>query len=318
MRFAGSILCATALAAALPSAAAHAALPEPVRAMIEAAIATGDKAKVAAVVEIARQTNPADAGEIDALDKSFQTALAERAAADRKRREAAVREAGLLENWHGKGEVGASVSSGNSNDTGVTLALSLERKGIAWQHQLRARVDYQRSNGHTSREQYLFAYEPRYQIHSDLFAYGLAQYEHDKLQGLSARYSASGGLGYQLVDRPDLHLAVKAGPSFRHTDYVGGEGQDSLGALAGLDFDWQIAKRLKFTQDANMVADTVGSAAVIVDSAATTVKLVSGLEAKVSDRLTTRFSYAVNYDSNPPAGAVTTDTLSRFTLVYGF
>jgi putative salt-induced outer membrane protein len=57
---------------------------------------------------------------------------------------------------------------------------------------------------------------------------------------------------------------------------------------------------------------------VIVDSAATSVKLVSGLEAKVSDRLTTKLSYAVDYNSNPPVGAVGTDTLSRFTLVYGF
>jgi hypothetical protein len=46
MLLARFLLCAAA--AAVP-AAAPAALPEPVRAMIEAAIATGDKAKVAAV-----------------------------------------------------------------------------------------------------------------------------------------------------------------------------------------------------------------------------------------------------------------------------
>ena len=56
------------LACALSSGAAQAALPEPVRAMIEAAIATGDKVKVATVIEIAKQTNPDDTAEIDALD----------------------------------------------------------------------------------------------------------------------------------------------------------------------------------------------------------------------------------------------------------
>jgi putative salt-induced outer membrane protein len=315
MKLVKFIVCAATMA--LP-AAAHAALPEPVRAMIEAAIATGDKAKVAAVIEVARQTNPNDAAEIGALDRAFRERLAKAAADEAARKQEEIRTAGLFEQWHGKGEIGASVSTGNSRDTGVTLALTLERKGIDWQHKLRGRLDYQRSNGLTSREQYLFAYEPRYQIKADLFAYGFAQYEHDKLQGLASRYSASGGLGYQLVDRPDLHLAVKAGPSFRHTEYVDGGAQDSVGALAGLDFDWQIAKRLKFTQDANMVADTGGSAVVIVDSAATSVKLVSGLEAKVSDRLTTRFAFTVDYNSNPPLGAIGTDTLSRFTLVYGF
>jgi putative salt-induced outer membrane protein len=29
-------------------------------------------------------------------------------------------------------------------------------------------------------------------------------------------------------------------------------------------------------------------------------------------------SYTVDYNSNPPVGAVSTDTLTRFTLVYGF
>ncbi len=51
------------------SAPAHAELPDPVKAMIEAAIATGDKDKVATVVEFAKQTNPDDVAEIDALQK---------------------------------------------------------------------------------------------------------------------------------------------------------------------------------------------------------------------------------------------------------
>jgi putative salt-induced outer membrane protein len=48
------------------------------------------------------------------------------------------------------------------------------------------------------------------------------------------------------------------------------------------------------------------------------VNLATGLEAKVSDRLSTRLSYAVDYNSNPPAGRGDTDTISRFSLVYGF
>ena len=44
----------------------------------------------------------------------------------------------------------------------------------------------------------------------------------------------------------------------------------------------------------------------------------TGLEIRISDRLTTRLSYTIDYDSNPPPRAVSTDTLSRFTLVYAF
>ena len=80
--------------------------------------------------------------------------------------------------------------------------------------------------------------------------------------------------------------------------------------------EWKAA--FTFTQNANMVAETGGNATLIVDSDNTTLALNSGLEAKISDRLSTRLSYALNYDSNPPPQGVSTDTMTRFTMVYGF
>lgn len=300
------------------AAPAAAELPDPVRAMIEAAIATGDAAKVRTIVELAKQTNPDDSAEIDVLQSAFQETQRQLAAAEAARKEESLRAAGVFDNWNGRGQLGGFRSSGNTNNTGVTLSLALDRPGINWEHRLRATADYQRSNGRTSREQLLAAYEPRLQVDSDLFVYGLAQYERDRFQGFAARYSVSGGLGYKLIDSSSAQLSLKAGPSWRQVDLLDGTSESSFGGLAGLDFDWQLARRLKLTQDANMVADTGGSATVFVDSTSTSLLLTTGLEAKVSDKLSTRFTYTVDYDSNPPGNAVSTDTLSRFTLVYDF
>jgi putative salt-induced outer membrane protein len=311
-----SFIAAVALVAC--AAPASAQLPEPVRAMIDAAIATGDEAKVRTVIEIAKQTNPEDVAEIEALNRTFQDKRRELAAAEAARKEEAIRTAGLFERWGGRGQIGAFQSSGNSENVGATLALALERTGVDWQHRLKANVDYQRSNGRTSREQYFASYEPRYQIDKGLFAYSLAQYERDRFQGFSSRYSLSGGFGYKVIDNASAQLSLKAGPAWRRTDFLDGTNESSLGGLAGLDFDWRLAKALKFTQDADLVADTGGSATAIVDANSTSVLLISGIEAKVSDNLTTRLAYTVDYDSNPPAGAVSTDTLTRFTLVYDF
>lgn len=307
-----------ALAMAALAAPASAELPEPVRAMIETAIATGDAAKVKAVVDIAKQTNPDDTAEIDELQKAFLAEQRELAAAETARKEEALRTAGLFGNWSGRGQIGAFQSSGNSSNVGVTVSLSLLRKGIDWEHRLRGTVDYQRSNGRTSREQYLAAYEPRFQINDGLFTYGLAQYESDRFQGYSSRYSLSGGLGYKVVESPDVQLSIKAGPSWRLIELLDNSSQNSFGALAGFDFDWRIAKQLKFTQDANVVADTGAAGQIIIDSTSTSILLTSGLEASIADGLTTRLTYTVDYDSNPPTGAVSTDTSTRFTLVYGF
>lgn len=307
-----------AQAIVLPVAEPGPVLPEPVRALIDAAIATGDEAKVRTVVELAKTTNPDAAAEIDALHKTFADTQSERRRLAEEARLAAIREADLLENWKGRGEIGGFRSTGNSSNTGLSAALDIKRQGIDWTHQLRGRVDYQRSADVTTREKYFAAYEPRYQIGDDLFTYGLAQFESDRFQGFDARYALSAGVGYQAVKQPDLNLAIKAGPALRRTDFTTGAKETRLAGLLGLDFDWTFADGVKLTQDTNLVAETGGAATVIFDSRNTTLALVTGLEARITGKLSTRLSYSVDYQSQPPPGKVGTDTLSRVTFVYGF
>ena len=310
-----SLAAAALLGTAQP---ALAALPEPVRAMIDAAIATNDEGKVRTVVEIAKQTNPDDTAEIDTMLTAFETRLAEAKAAEAAAKEAAIRSAGLFGHWSGKGEFGAFRATGNTSNSGVTAGLTVDRQGIAWRHRLTGRVDYQRANGTTTREQFLARYEPNYNLSVKIYVYALAQYERDRFQGFSGRYAISGGLGYQALKNDDIQLSLKAGPAYRTTEFVDGRSESRIAGLVALDFDWNITKRLTLTQDTNAVAETGGSAIAIIDSRNTTLDLVTGLNAAISSKLSARFSYAVEYDSNPPPGAVQTDTLSRVTLIYDF
>lgn len=304
-------LCGAALAAvslfALPTAAL-AELPEPVRELIDAAIATGDEAKVRTVIDLARTTNPDDGAELDAILALFETDLAAAQAEAAAAEEAGIRNAGLFENWSGQGQLGAFRSTGNSSNTGVTAGLTLERIGINWRHKLSGIADFQRTNGVTTREQFLAAYEPNYNISDRLFVYGLAQYERDTFQGFSARYSGSGGLGYRVIAEEDMQLSIKAGPAFRQTEFVDGSSDSSLAGLAGVDFDWKISESLTLTQDAT----------AFVQSGNSTYSSQTGLNAALGGGLSASLSYLVEHDTNPPLGAVQTDTLSRVTLIYDF
>ncbi|WP_086608861.1 DUF481 domain-containing protein [Erythrobacter donghaensis] len=297
---------------------ALAELPEPVRAMIDAAVATGDPAKVRTVADLARQTNPTETAEIDALVAAFETDLAARKAAEAEAQRAALRKADLFDNWNGKGELGGFRATGNTNNTGVTASLSLNREGIDWRHRFTARVDYQRTGGVTTREQFLARYEPNVNVSDRFYVYALAQYERDRFQGFEGRYAISGGMGYQALKKDDVQLSVKAGPAYRVTEFVDGRSESRIAGLVALDFDWNITDRLKLTQDTNAVAETGGSAVAIIDSRNTSIDFVTGLDAAIAKKLKARISYAIEYDSNPPPGAVQTDTLSRITLIYDF
>ncbi|MDP5103077.1 MAG: DUF481 domain-containing protein [Erythrobacter sp.] len=309
MNFSTFAVSATALglAAGIPSTA-QAALPEPIRAIIDAAIATGDEAKVRTVIELARATNPADAAELDAIVDAYDADLETSAQAAAAARQEAIRSAGLFSNWSGKGELGAFRSTGNASNTGITAGLALTREGIKWRHKLSGRADYQETEGVVTREQYRAAYEPNYKLSDRLYAYGLAQYERDPFQGFSARYSASGGLGYDVLTGPAMTLSVKAGPAWRRTELVDGTSSSSIAGLAAADFDWRLAETISVTQDARALVQS-GSSTLVSDT---------GLVANVSGNLSVRLSYTIEHDTAPPPGAIKTDTLSRVTLIYDF
>lgn len=301
-------LAATFAAAALAARPAHAGLPEPVRAMIEEAILTGDPDTVKTVAEIARRTNPDAVAELDIMEHSFLDDRDRQLAAAEARRLRAIRDADFLEYWAGNGEIGASRTTGTSSDTGFVGKLSLERSGINWRHKLIARADYQRSNGKTTREQYLFSYEPNYNIAEHAFVYGLAQYERDRFQGFSSRVALSGGVGYRVIDRADLGLSFNGGPAWRRTKLIADGTDTQIAGRASLDFDWSATEVLTLTQDAS----------VFVQADNSTLISITGVEAAIGEGLKARLSYSVEHDTDPPEDAVKTDTFSRFTLIFGF
>lgn len=297
-----------ACAILLPTAA-HAEIPEPVQAMIDQAMADKDDDAVATVIALAKKTNPDDSADLDAMLSAYQTVrLAE------KESEAAQAEAqkyadnGLFDNWSGNGELGGFRSTGNTNNIGVTAGLKLTKESERWRHKLNALLDFQRVNGVTTKEQFIAGYEPNFIINDRLFAFGLAQVERDRFQGFSARYSVSGGLGYRLVDSDKLTIDAKAGPSWRRTDLINGTSNSSIAALAAVDMDWQLSKNIKFTEDAEAFWQSGNS----------TLRSTTGLEAALTGALSVRLSYTIEHETNPPIGSLSTDTLSRFTFVYGF
>ena len=110
-------------------ATAQAELPEAVQAMIDAAIESSDADAVRTVIGLARQTNPDDAEQLDAQLAEFNAAQRELAAEEAAAKKEEIRQAGLFDNWSGKGELGAFRATGNSSNTGLSAGLSLDPEG---------------------------------------------------------------------------------------------------------------------------------------------------------------------------------------------
>lgn len=296
-----SLLAAPFAAAMAAAGGAHAEQAPQLRAVLESALASGNDADIDTVAKYLKQASPEDAAAID------------QAIADHRARTAAARQEklahlGVLEGWKGEGQIGASKTSGNSDTIDLSAGLSLTREGLRWRHELTALVDYQRSNGVTSGNQIVLVYEPDYKFNDRLFAFGLARYERNRFAGYTNRTTLGGGLGYRAVANSSLTVDLKAGPTWRQTDYVGAPSVSSIAAYAALKAGWKFSAIASLTQNA--------SVHYVDDN--TTVTSLTALTAKLNGSLSARAGYQVTFNSNPQPGFGKTDTLSRFTLVYGF
>ncbi|SEM52492.1 putative salt-induced outer membrane protein [Sphingomonas gellani] len=277
------------------------AIPESIRAMLDAAIASGNDGDINTIVKYARSADPASG------DAVLRIAEAWRSERDKQRR-AEIMEAGFLHLWRGRVEVGGFLTTGNSDTAGVSATADLSREGLQWRHKLRGQIDYQESLGTTTREHYLFSYEPNYKVNDRAYIYGQLQYEGDRFLGFYDRASASTGAGYSAIRSRAITLDLEIGPAFRYTNFTDGQRTSQMATRGSMDMNWKLTPGLSVRQTASAYVQRMNS----------TVSSKTALNARLLGPLSAQLSYNVQYESTPPSGSVSTDTTTRASLVYAF
>jgi putative salt-induced outer membrane protein len=291
------LVAATLLLGAAPGLAQ--ALPEPVRKMVEAAAKTGDKAKIDPVVAIAKETNPGAAGEIDRIVADIAK---EQAAA----REARLAQAGFFDNWTGSGQLGAAITTGNSEVKSLTVGINLERNGLNWRHRADALVDIVDNSSGSDQQRILAGYQVDYKFSERAYAWGRFEYEKNREAGINRRFAQSAGLGYRVILPAPVSWDVEAGPALRQTRLVTGT-ENSFAVRGASRFLWAMSDTTSFTNDT----------AVFFDSSAS-INNLTALTTKMFGALSARLSFNLAWEESPPPGLESLDTTSRITLVYTF
>ena len=165
---------ATVLAAAL--LAAHdpapppddpATIPPELRAMLDAALASGSETDVAVIVKYALASKAPGADAVAQIATEWRESR-QQAAAER------LANASFFGLMKGRVELGGFVTTGNSRNVGASALVDLTREGPNWRHKAKLLTEYQESDGVPTREHYLAAYEPNLKIDERLYTYGAA------------------------------------------------------------------------------------------------------------------------------------------------
>lgn len=283
-------------------------LPQPVRAMIEAARDSGDAATLESVLRIARQTNPGADVEIDALLPLRPLLPLEVAPMPLEGMTVAVAEITPPVIWHGEGELGGFLTTGTTGSFGGSAVFKLSREQDVWKHTLSGRADYQETDNILSRELFQLGYKADWKINPTTYAYGLASYERDRLSGFYGRWSTGAGMGVKLSNSEAFRLNIEGGPAIRRTSFTDGRAETGLSARGAVGVDWRITPGLRAQQNAS----------IYTEPGATSVESTTALDTRLMAKLSARLSHSLRYERGPLATTVGTNTVTRASVVYSF
>jgi putative salt-induced outer membrane protein len=276
--------------------------------MIEAAYKTGNDKTISDVVGLAKDNFPTYIDEISAMAQTQGEKLAGVRKEAQEREQARILQASFLQIWKGELEAGGSRSTGTTQTTSIYASAKLQRDGIRWRQKFTARLDFQETDHERTTERWLAAWQPNYKFNDLRYAYGLAQYEHDRFLGIQSRGTFGTGIGYLVASKPNLNITLEAGPAVRRTVYIDENNTTRLAGRGSLSVMWKVSPTLTFREDA----------AIFFEGDDATASSATALETKLIGALKAKFSYSLQFERETPTTSRQLDTVTRATLVYGF
>ncbi|HXP64439.1 MAG TPA: DUF481 domain-containing protein [Steroidobacteraceae bacterium] len=224
--------------------------------------------------------------------------------------------------WIGKGQLGFLDSHGNSDSASLNANIDLLRYDGPWKNEVYVGGLYGKNSGIVSAERWETRGQSNYTVSGDLFVFGGLRYEHDLFDGFQYQWSATGGLGYKIIDGDATKLTAQVGAGYRRLRPEIIE-KDDTGAVisrtpldangeaigtVGIDFSHAFTKTTIFT---NKFLTEAGSSDVLLhDELALTVKM--------SDKLALSVGYTITDNTKPPPPLKKLDTLTSVNVVFAF
>lgn len=211
--------------------------------------------------------------------------------------------------WQGEGSLSAGYTTGNTETTDFGAGLKLKHNGDLWTQSGEFKADYGETDSIETKNRIAAAGQVDRIITDRLNAYGRVTYEKDEFSGFENRYFVGGGLSYDILFNAPTTWTVQGGPGYRVDEIRGtGDREDSLGFAAGSRFAHEFNENVALSNDTDVIYSNTSTQ--ITNSLALTFDLIGNLSARVS--------YDVRHDTDPPAGFESTDTATKFSMVYKF
>jgi putative salt-induced outer membrane protein len=223
--------------------------------------------------------------------------------------------------WASRGQVGYAKTTGNTDTaTANFLIHAAHTIGDKWKFLMGGDGHYGSTQGETTAQAWEVYGQANYNISQRFFWFVSARYQDDRFSGFSYQGTLSTGAGYQIVKTDATQFSVQVGagarrlrPEILEKDSVGG-----IISRTPLEPSTDAVLDAAANYEHAFNANTKVLASVAVESGAdnTQTKAAIALQVKMTQVLALAAGVQATRNSQPPAGAVSTDTLSTLNLVY--
>ena len=214
---------------------------------------------------------------------------------------------GALADWSGKGELGGSFASGNSENEAINAALEVKKSDGQWAHTFGFAGNYGNDGDDTTAQRWELRGQSQYEFTDRAYGFGAARYQDDRFSAYDFQASLSGGLGYKFVDTERTKFWVQGGPGYRFAELRDtGESEDGVIFRGDLGLDHQLTDTTKIVER------------FLVEAGSDNTYLQNdlGLEVTITGALALRLGYQVRHNTDVLPGIEKTDTLATVGLIY--
>ncbi|MEM6747503.1 MAG: DUF481 domain-containing protein [Pseudomonadota bacterium] len=229
------------------------------------------------------------------------------------------------EKWTGDVQFNVSSATGNTENTVLGGKLDLSRTYGLYTNNFRAGGNYARTttenddgteNTETTQNNWFIQYRGEYQTGDRSFVFGRLRYEQDEFSGFDSRTNIAAGIGHTLIKTEKTELTMLAGPGFQYAELATPdpitddfeETQSSASFFFGETFSTVLRENVTLEQSLD---------ATVADDNSTLANIVS-LKTNLTERISSRISYEVKHETDPPDGREQTDTLLTASLGFSF
>lgn len=206
--------------------------------------------------------------------------------------------------WNGSANLGLALARGNSDTTDLNTALNLDRKTPNDEIKAYESSVYATNGlpgGGVTANAILGGARYDHNITEKLFAFGAGDFTHDELQDLDIREIYTGGLGWHLIDRPNVTtFDVLAGLNYTRESYSGtavragaSTSRNIPGITVGEDFTHKFGAATTLTENAYFYPD-------LSDLSQYRFSLDASLVTKINKWFGWQASLSDRYVTNPP------------------